>query len=32
MTEDGGRFGRAALSIARVWLPLAIAVVGVSRS
>ena len=30
MTEDGGRFGRAALSIARIWLPLAIAAVGVA--
>ncbi len=29
MTEDGGRSGRVALSIARVWLPLAIAVAGV---
>ncbi len=30
MTGDGGRLGRVALSVARVWLPLAIAIVGVA--
>jgi hypothetical protein len=28
MSEQGGTFGRAALSATRVWLPLAIAIVG----